>query len=201
MQLPSVTEIKGCRVLTSRQLAEAYGVTVKQINHNFERNKNRYTVGKHYISLSGKELKELKALRQIGANLKYAPVMNFWTERGALLHAKSLNTDRAWEVYDWLVDFYFRARDEQHGTATAQAPQKERELVLDMPGNKKMQEQVNIIKNQCISVMTLLEAQNRYLPAKKIDAIQNALTAVSFSLYLNIENLKSIQARTIEEPQ
>ena len=74
MQLPSVTEIKGCRVLTSRQLAEAYGVTVKQINHNFERNKNRYTVGKHYISLSGKELKELKALRQIGANLKYAPV-------------------------------------------------------------------------------------------------------------------------------
>ena len=27
-----------------------------------------------------------------------------WTEKGALLHAKSLNTDKAWEVYDYLVD-------------------------------------------------------------------------------------------------
>lgn len=28
-----------------------------------------------------------------------------------LLHAKSLNTDKAWEVYDYLVDFYFRAKE------------------------------------------------------------------------------------------
>ncbi|MDR1208858.1 MAG: hypothetical protein LBK41_00865 [Clostridiales bacterium] len=33
-----------------------------------------------------------------------------WTERGALLHAKSLNTDKAWEVYDRLVETYFRVR-------------------------------------------------------------------------------------------
>lgn len=33
------------------------------------------------------------------------------TEKGALLHAKSLNTDRAWEVYDYLVDFYFWAKE------------------------------------------------------------------------------------------
>ena len=30
-----------------------------------------------------------------------------WTEKGAFLHAKSLNTDTAWEVYDRLVDSYF----------------------------------------------------------------------------------------------
>lgn len=29
-----------------------------------------------------------------------------WTEKGALLHAKSLNTDKAWEAYEYLVDFY-----------------------------------------------------------------------------------------------
>lgn len=32
-------------------------------------------------------------------------------QKGALLHAKSLNTDKAWEVYDYLVDFYFRAKE------------------------------------------------------------------------------------------
>lgn len=95
--LPSITEVRGFRVLTTRQIAEEYGTTVKIINRNFERNKSRYTVGKHYIALSGKELQELKGLRQIDANLKYAPVINFWTEKGALLHAKSLNTDKAWE--------------------------------------------------------------------------------------------------------
>ena len=36
-----------------------------------------------------------------------------WTEKGALLHAKSLNTDKAWEVYDYLVDFYFRAKEKR----------------------------------------------------------------------------------------
>lgn len=28
--------------------------------------------------------------------------------KGAFLHAKSLNTDKAWELYDKLVDSYFR---------------------------------------------------------------------------------------------
>ena len=33
--------------------------------------------------------------------------------KGALLHAKSLNTDKAWQVYDYLVDFYFRAKEQE----------------------------------------------------------------------------------------
>ena len=36
-----------------------------------------------------------------------------WTEKGAFLHAKSLNTDSAWEVYDRLVETYFTAREKQ----------------------------------------------------------------------------------------
>ncbi|MCM1507394.1 MAG: hypothetical protein NC177_09715 [Ruminococcus flavefaciens] len=38
-------------------------------------------------------------------------VLYLWTERGALLHAKSINTDKAWEVYEFLVDNYFRVRN------------------------------------------------------------------------------------------
>ena len=34
-----------------------------------------------------------------------------WTEKGALLHAKSLNTDKAWQAYDYLVDSYFKKQE------------------------------------------------------------------------------------------
>jgi hypothetical protein len=34
-----------------------------------------------------------------------------WTERGAARHAKILDTDQAWEVFERLEDAYFRARD------------------------------------------------------------------------------------------
>ena len=35
-----------------------------------------------------------------------------WTEKGALLHAKSLNTDQAWQAYEVLVDTYFSVREQ-----------------------------------------------------------------------------------------
>ena len=37
----------------------------------------------------------------------------FGQRKVPLLHAKSLNTDKAWEVYDYLVDFCFRVREEK----------------------------------------------------------------------------------------
>jgi len=43
--------------------------------------------------------------------LKKAKILYLWTEKGAFLHAKSLNTDVAWEVYDQLVDSYFKKQD------------------------------------------------------------------------------------------
>ena len=38
-----------------------------------------------------------------------------WTQKGAFLHAKSLNTDTAWKVYDRLVDDYFDKREKGRG--------------------------------------------------------------------------------------
>lgn len=101
----------GERVLTTAQLAEAYGADNKQINDNFQYNENRYTVGKHFFVLQGEELKQFKATTEISGNLKYAPVIYLWTKKGAWLHAKSLNTDEAWEAYEMLVDDYYEKID------------------------------------------------------------------------------------------
>lgn len=107
-----VIEMQGVRVLTTAQLAESYGTESQIITNNFNRNKGRYEEGKHYIRLTGAEKREFCNLNQIDVGTKAA---NFylWTERGALLHAKSLNTDKAWEVYDQLVETYFRAKKAQ----------------------------------------------------------------------------------------
>lgn len=116
MQLPETVEVKGMKVLTTRQTAEAYGVSKDKIIYNFNYNKDRYVLGKHYIEVFGEELRRLKRTCEIQSSFKYAKTLYLWTEKGALLHAKSLNTDKAWEVYDYLVDFYFRAKEEPKET-------------------------------------------------------------------------------------
>ncbi|MFG6379166.1 MAG: ORF6C domain-containing protein [Lachnospiraceae bacterium] len=101
-----ITEYKNIRVLTTQQIAEAYKTDSKVISNNFNRNKERYTEGKHYICLEGQALKEFKTNHHFDESSKINRIY-LWTEKGAFLHAKSLNTDIAWEVYDKLVDTYF----------------------------------------------------------------------------------------------
>ena len=103
-----ITEYKNIRVLTTQQIAEAYGTDNKTISYNFNHNKDRYVEGKHFICLSGDELRAFRENHDLPNNLNK---LYLWTEKGALLHAKSLNTDKAWEVYDYLVDNYFNKRE------------------------------------------------------------------------------------------
>lgn len=50
-----ITEYSDMRVLTTQQLAEAYGTDVQVITNNFNRNKDRYDEGKHFVCLTGDE--------------------------------------------------------------------------------------------------------------------------------------------------
>lgn len=104
----TVIEYKNIRVLTTQQIAEAYGTDKKVISYNFNHNKDRYIEGKHYLKLEGVEKTEFINRLENHDGSKNAKTLYLWTEKGAFLHAKSLNTDRAWEVYDRLVDEYFK---------------------------------------------------------------------------------------------
>lgn len=108
-----VIEIKGQRVLTTKQLAENYETTEKVISNNFNNNIDKYIENKHFYCLIGEELKDFK---RKSLNLGIAQNINkfyLWTERGTLLHAKSLNTDKAWQIYDYLIEHYFRTNQIQ----------------------------------------------------------------------------------------
>jgi mRNA-degrading endonuclease toxin of MazEF toxin-antitoxin module len=107
-----VVEHKGQRVLTTAQLAEKYGTEPRRISENYNRNCVHYSNGIHYFLLVGEALKEYKGKY---ANCGFAENLNqiyLWTEKGCLLHAKSLGTNKAWEVYEMLVDTYFRAKEQ-----------------------------------------------------------------------------------------
>lgn len=111
---PQTVEVKEIRVLTSKQIAEEYGTTPGVIKKNFSNNRERFVEGKHYISLTGDELRAFKnQVNNVHLVANRTSHLYLWTEKGALLHAKSLNTDKAWEVYDYLVDFYFRAKEKR----------------------------------------------------------------------------------------
>lgn len=114
-----VIEKNGERVLLTSQLAESYGTDVRTISNNFNRNKERYTEGKHFYCLAGDELKEFKTIHQNDEQFKHVSVIYLWTEKGALLHAKSLGTDKAWEVYDYLVESYFNKKIDKIDIANA----------------------------------------------------------------------------------
>ena len=106
-----IVEYSGIRVLTTRQVAKAYEVTTKKISNNFNANKKRYVEGKHYICLSGEEKRQFINRPEFQDSSNRAKYLYLWTELGALLLAKSMNTDTAWEAYERLVDFYFRAKE------------------------------------------------------------------------------------------
>lgn len=106
MEELQIVEYNNIRVLTTQQVAEAYETEQQIVTNNFNRNKERYIEGKHFICLKGDELREFRAKNQNDV-LPNANKLYLWTQKGCLLHAKSLNTDIAWEVYDRLVDNYF----------------------------------------------------------------------------------------------
>ena len=187
MQLPQTIELKGIRVLTTRQLAEAYGTEVKVIQNNFQRNKDRYVAGKHYIYMDRDELRQVKMTHpQFDGELKRASRMHFWTEKGALLHAKSLNTDKAWEVYDYLVDFYFRAKEERKSQTyreireakIAEKQQQSLREVVDVPENPKVLKAIQKLRDDLICMDVLLQQRIRYTSEKTYNNIRSAAAEV-----------------------
>lgn len=114
----SIINFKSVPVVTTEMLSGFYGTDTDNIRKNFSNNKQRFVEGKHFFKIVGEELKnfvgDLKSLTndllvnnvhaQISSKTR---VLTLWTERGAARHAKMLDTDQAWEVFEQLEDCYF----------------------------------------------------------------------------------------------
>ncbi|EFI5836853.1 phage antirepressor Ant [Escherichia coli] len=114
-------------VITTELLAQLYGTEPVRIRQNHHENKVRFVEGKHFFKVVGNDLKELRVALNYSQNLRVtlsnsqnlqpslrglqispkARSLILWTERGAARHAKMLETDQAWEVFEKLEDCYF----------------------------------------------------------------------------------------------
>ena len=105
---------KNIPAMTTEMLAQAYDVTPKQIRQNYANNRERFTEGKHFFSISGQDLKDFR-LRvenfdsQISSKVR---VLILWTKRAAR-HAKMLNSDRAWDVFELLEETFFAVKPDR----------------------------------------------------------------------------------------
>ena len=103
-------------VITTELLAHLYGTKNKNISDNFLNNTTRFMPGKHYFKIEKTELREFKNRPEtIGLVGKNARSLILWTERGAARHAKMLETDQAWEVFEKLEDCYFSQGEKNTG--------------------------------------------------------------------------------------
>ncbi|EOU2636395.1 ORF6N domain-containing protein, partial [Escherichia coli] len=91
-------------------LAHLYGTEAIRIRQNHHENKGRFIEEKHFFKLEGETLREFKHRVAFNYSVKIARNVRsliLWTERGAARHAKMLETDQAWEVFEKLEDCYF----------------------------------------------------------------------------------------------
>ncbi|MGQ6496408.1 ORF6N domain-containing protein [Serratia sp. IR-2025] len=117
--VPSITH-NANPVVTTEFLAHLYGTEAARIRKNHQRNSARFIDGKHFYKITGVALDDLRVSLRHSQNPISPKVRSLilWTERGAARHAKMLETDLAWEVFEQLEDCYFNQRAGVEQTTT-----------------------------------------------------------------------------------
>jgi hypothetical protein len=103
--------LRGQRVILDTDLAELYGVQVRQLNQQAKRNAKRFPPAFRF-QLSAHELKILKSQNVISSEghggARYRPYV--FTEHGAIMAATVLNSERAIEMSVFVVLAFVRMR-------------------------------------------------------------------------------------------
>lgn len=178
-----VVEQEGQRVLTTAQLAEAYGTDSERITKNFNRNKERYKNSKHFILLEGGKLRDFRATSQIDLS-RNINRLYLWTEKGALLHAKSLNTDKAWQAYEMLVDEYYRMKDAvpKSSTVTNSHSKPVESFEMQLLGAKYAAEMLRVDETSKIKMLEAAHKQHgvatNHLPSYVEEEVTKSLTSL-----------------------
>ncbi len=103
--------LRGQKVILDRDLAELYGVEVRQLNQQVKRNARRFPPAFRF-QLSMQELKILRSQNVISSEShggsRYRPYA--FTEHGAIMAATVLNSDRAVDMSVFVIQAFVRMR-------------------------------------------------------------------------------------------
>lgn len=107
-----ITIIRGQRVILDTDLAELYGVEVRQLNQQVKRNSRRFP-DDFAFQLTAEEAANLRSQNVISSSghggRRYLP--SAFTEHGAIMAASILNSERADEMSLFVVRAFIRMRE------------------------------------------------------------------------------------------
>ncbi|HHX0660248.1 TPA: ORF6N domain-containing protein [Escherichia coli] len=212
----STITYKQIPVITTELLAHLYGTEAIRIRQNHHENKGRFIEEKHFFKLEGETLREFKHRVAFNYSVKIARNVRsliLWTERGAARHAKMLETDQAWEVFEKLEDCYF---SQGKTTQTEQQPQIQpqftAEEIILLCYMQLWMEKAQDISKHLYPIMKELNSsytnklydiafETIYMVTKNRDALLREVTRLDMSssvIQRAMPMLKSLRARQFE---
>jgi hypothetical protein len=103
--------IRGLRVMLDSDLAKIYGVTTKQLNQQFKRNRERFPSDFAFV-VKNQEVMDMRSQNVTSSrrNLRSAPIV--FTEHGALMLGNILNSKTAMEASVRVVRAFVLMREQ-----------------------------------------------------------------------------------------
>ncbi|CAM3199171.1 TPA: ORF6N domain-containing protein [Escherichia coli] len=212
----STITYKQIPVITTELLAHLYGTEAIRIRQNHHENKGRFIEEKHFFKLEGETLREFKHRVAFNYSVKIARNVRsliLWTERGAARHAKMLETDRAWEVFEKLEDCYFsQGKTTQTEQQSQIQPQFTAEEIILLCYMQLWMEKAQDLNKQLYPIMKELNSsytnklydiafETIYMVTKNRDALLREVTRLDMSssvIQRAMPMLKSLRARQFE---
>ena len=212
----STITYKQIPVITTELLAHLYGTEAIRIRQNHHENKGCFIEEKHFFKLEGETLREFKHRVAFNYSVKIARNVRsliLWTERGAARHAKMLETDRAWEVFEKLEDCYFsQGKTTQTEQQSQIQPQFTAEEIILLCYMQLWMEKAQDLSKQLYPIMKELNSsytnklydiafETIYMVTKNRDALLREVTRLDMSssvIQRAMPMLKSLRARQFE---
>ncbi|CAR07312.1 ORF6N domain-containing protein [Escherichia coli] len=212
----STITYKQIPVITTELLAHLYGTEAIRIRQNHHENKGRFIEEKHFFKLEGETLREFKHRVAFNYSVKIARNVRsliLWTERGAARHAKMLETDRAWEVFEKLEDCYFsQGKTTQTEQQSQIQPQFTDEEIILLCYMQLWMEKARDLSKQLYPIMKELNSsytnklydiafETIYMVTKNRDALLREVTRLDMSssvIQRAMPMLESLRARQFE---
>lgn len=163
---------KDKKAMLVKDIAKIHGTTVKRVNELINRNRKRFKDGVDLIDLLSNE-KFVVVLNDLGFNqnsVNRSSNIYLLSERGYSKLLKILEDDKAWEVYDQLVDNYFNMREAIHNNQPELLAGKKLEL---------MEKRANTAKANAlyrIAMATKSDSSKDTLLAKAAESLTGEMT-------------------------
>ena len=137
-----VKEFQGQRVVTAWDIAKVHNREVREVNQQFNRNKEKLIEGEDYFSLTPMEFSKSQIVIQEFIPNSVKEIILF-TESGYLMLVKTFTDDLSWKVQRELIKGYFIAKEFVKPLTPAEQLLAQAQLMVNMENRLNILEKNN----------------------------------------------------------